>query len=463
MSLKSVKSGSEWSGGSSEVLYEGHEIKQEIVLGPIVLQRSDLTHKLNDQSKLVRNNKSAIDAPALGTDEMVRLASENINSDYGQNKAHINQADMAPAPSIKREPIDDELLLVADLGTDEMVRLGLTPETMGADYEIYRNKLTADIKKEVAAPTSTVSAPQSAASVVPASHVDAVKEELLKDEVADCENGLYRRSRRINKQRAETEKQELIKYSSKLTFETDSEDKDTDSEYDEKKSKREDTSDGDEKPNLNVNKIKKVERQKKRHICDFCSKEFNFRAGLTNHIRTHTGEKPYTCKTCPKKFSDYAVLVRHRRMHAGLKPHVCDICGKKYSEKYLLKNHKLVHTGEMQYFCKLCPKKFVNSSNYRRHQKLHMHKYECDMCNKRFEKKDKLVSHIINHMKPKPFTCKFCKKGFFQIGHLNRHLVIHLGAKETYKCGSCKQKFTQNASLKRHIEKNVCKKKVFKK
>ncbi|XP_063545387.1 zinc finger protein 93-like [Cydia strobilella] len=429
MSLKSVKSedSEEWSGGTSEVLYKGHEIKQELVLGPIVLQRSVVAHTLN-----------------------------------GQNNAYVNKADMSPKPaSIKREPVDDDLLLVADLGTDEMVRLGSTPETMGADNEIY------NIKKEATVPTSRAFAvPQNAASAMPASLVDAaVKEELLKDEVAgDCENGMYRRSRRItNKQKAEAEKQEYIKYSSKLTFETDSEDNDTDSEYDEKKSKHEETTDSDENPNLNVNKIKKVKRPKKRHICEFCNKEYKYRAGLTNHIRTHTGAKPYSCNICPKTFSDCAVLVRHRRMHAGLKPHVCDICGKKYSEKYLLKNHKLVHTGEMQYFCKFCPKQFVNSSNYRRHEKIHMLKYECDMCGKRFDNKDKLVSHIVNHMKPKPFVCKFCKKGFSLSGHLNRHLVIHVGTKETYKCGNCKQKFTQRASLQRHVERNVCRKKVFKK
>ncbi|XP_061727745.1 uncharacterized protein LOC133532900 isoform X3 [Cydia pomonella] len=193
---------------------------------------------------------------------MVRLVSEKIGSDYGVKKAHVNQADMSPTPaSIKREPADDDLLLVADLGTDEMVRLGLTPETMGADYEIYRNKLTADIKKEATAPTSTAfAAPQ---STVPASHVDVVvKDELLKEEASDRENGVYRRSRRLNKQKAET-KQQFIKYSSNLTFETDSEDNDTDSEYEAKHSKH-DTSDSDEKPNLNVkNRKTKDDKPKK--------------------------------------------------------------------------------------------------------------------------------------------------------------------------------------------------------
>ncbi|XP_061727744.1 uncharacterized protein LOC133532900 isoform X2 [Cydia pomonella] len=263
MSLKNVKSESEWSGGTSAVLYEGHEIKQEIVLGPIVLQRCDLPHQVNGQCKLVtNNNKATIDASALGTDVMVRLVSEKIGSDYGVKKAHVNQADMSPTPaSIKREPADDDLLLVADLGTDEMVRLGLTPETMGADYEIYRNKLTADIKKEATAPTSTAfAAPQ---STVPASHVDVVvKDELLKEEASDRENGVYRRSRRLNKQKAET-KQQFIKYSSNLTFETDSEDNDTDSEYEAKHSKH-DTSDSDEKPNLNVkNRKTKDDKPKK--------------------------------------------------------------------------------------------------------------------------------------------------------------------------------------------------------
>ncbi|XP_037773005.1 zinc finger protein 674-like [Penaeus monodon] len=76
----------------------------------------------------------------------------------------------------------------------------------------------------------------------------------------------------------------------------------------------------------------------------------------------------------------------------------CEICNKDFSEKYKL----VIHMREKPYCC--------------------------DVCNKDFSDKSSQIKHMRVHMKEKPYSCEFCNKNFA----LKRDLVKHMRSSQTF-------------------------------
>ncbi|XP_059911904.1 uncharacterized protein LOC132460955 isoform X1 [Gadus macrocephalus] len=173
---------------------------------------------------------------------------------------------------------------------------------------------------------------------------------------------------------------------------------------------------------------------------------------ITNHMRTHTGEKPYECNQCKKRFQNKGTLKAHMRIHSRLKPYSCDQCVKRFYQSSHLKSHMTTHTGEKPYSCDQCVKRFRQTSDLKIHMRTHTGEkpYGCDQCGGRFRRSSALIIHMRSHSGEKPYRCDQCGRRYRQSSALIIHMRSHSGEKP-YRCDQCVKRFSQTSDLKNHM------------
>uniref|UniRef100_A0A8C3JC32 Zinc finger protein 692 n=1 Tax=Calidris pygmaea TaxID=425635 RepID=A0A8C3JC32_9CHAR len=100
-----------------------------------------------------------------------------------------------------------------------------------------------------------------------------------------------------------------------------------------------------------------------------CGKSFNFKKHLKEHEKLHSDKRDYICEFCARSFRTSSNLIIHRRIHTGEKPLQCEICGFTCRQKASLNWHM------------------------RKHDAASFYRFSCDLCGKRFEKKDNVTAH----------------------------------------------------------------------
>ena len=230
--------------------------------------------------------------------------------------------------------------------------------------------------------------------------------------------------------------------------------------------------------------------------CDICNVKFYRKDKLKSHYDKCSEKNPdqvRKCNICGDSFENNEILREHRAKHVtegilteedlkeiepepeerksgekvarkrrtdivGLE---CTECNKQYTSRKGLLRHIQVHEGK-KYLCDICPKKFYR----REHLKVHVAKhnmikpYKCTRCTKRFIKEEQLTNHLSKHDRTfkknketdssKRFLCEICSKSFTQSTTLTAHLRAHNGIKP-YVCEVCSRPFTTNAYLKMHM------------
>ncbi|RZF33309.1 hypothetical protein LSTR_LSTR007654 [Laodelphax striatellus] len=204
-----------------------------------------------------------------------------------------------------------------------------------------------------------------------------------------------------------------------------------------------------------------------RHLCPKCPKTFGSPGKLSQHMYSHTGERPFACQFCPKAFSSKFKLVRHMLIHSDQRQYTCQMCERTFHRKDHLKNHAKVHNPiKSTYTCDRpgCDKEYSSLLSYRKHIAVHAAEdgnLECTMCGLKFASKEEIVFHLKVHAgsrtvktaEDRKYHCDHCDRSFFTGKDVRRHMVVHTG-KRDFLCQFCPQRFGRKDHLVRHIKKS---------
>ncbi|XP_007258842.3 zinc finger protein 64 [Astyanax mexicanus] len=146
-------------------------------------------------------------------------------------------------------------------------------------------------------------------------------------------------------------------------------------------------------------------------------------------------------------------MERHMLTHTGERPFECELCHKRFSRRDKLNLHSRSHTGEKPHKCKHCPYAAADSSSLKKHLRIHYDErpFKCQICPYASRNSSQLTVHLRSHTGDAPFQCSQCDAKFKINSDLKRHSRVHSGEKP-YKCDLCDYRCAMKANLKSHVQ-----------
>uniref|UniRef100_A0A8C3U6H1 Zinc finger protein 335 n=1 Tax=Catharus ustulatus TaxID=91951 RepID=A0A8C3U6H1_CATUS len=178
----------------------------------------------------------------------------------------------------------------------------------------------------------------------------------------------------------------------------------------------------------------------KPYKCEECNYTSVYKKDVIRHSTVHSDlifmlsiQPPklnsFPCPVCNRVYPMQKRLTQHMKTHSTEKPHMCDKCGKSFKKRYTFKMHLLTHI-----------------------QAIANRRFKCEFCDYVCEDKKVLLNHQLSHMNDKPYKCSVCKYSTFREDFLVSHMAVkHTGGKP-FACEFCHFTTKHKKNLRLHVQ-----------
>uniref|UniRef100_A0A671QGX9 Zinc finger protein 64 homolog (mouse) n=1 Tax=Sinocyclocheilus anshuiensis TaxID=1608454 RepID=A0A671QGX9_9TELE len=156
---------------------------------------------------------------------------------------------------------------------------------------------------------------------------------------------------------------------------------------------------------------------------------------------------PFECCTFKTQYGQKD-MERHILTYTGERPFECELCHKRFSRRDKLNLHSRLHTGENPHKCKYCPYAAADSSSLKKH--LRDVPFQCNQCDAKFKINSDLKRHSRVHSGEKPYKCELCEYRCAMKANLKSHVQLKHSVSDSFRCSKCEFQCSAKATLRHH-------------